>query len=159
MSRGVFFLFLFCATYLRADLLISFYSCDSGIVDCSSFPAHYYGDFGLSGHPPINVYMPSDAYQVTVTESNIHGQVIGYISSVYLPGNGAIFGANGAAVMLPDQGDEFNAPVDINNNGVFLFNVLNGGRLSEAYISFGSAGMQPLRNYLDEPALLGQLGA
>lgn len=54
-----------------------FYSCDSGVVDCSTFQPHYYGDFGMTD-PPVVIGLPSGDYfgKSTVIASNVLGEVI-----------------------------------------------------------------------------------
>src|SRR5690242_19298231 len=61
----------------RADGWNYFYTCGSGIVDCSDFPKHYYGDFGYNGFHEFGD--PATVFDVDfqVVASNDAGQVVG----------------------------------------------------------------------------------
>jgi len=51
-----------------------FYSCDSGVVDCTAFPRHWYGDYGMNGIAPDSEY---PGFQFHATASNVRGEAIG----------------------------------------------------------------------------------
>ncbi len=150
---------LLLAAPAQADTFNFFYPCASGVVDCSAFPKHNYGEFEMTGP---NLPLSSDPgitggknYNTAVTESNIHGQVLGIMWTVY-SGAYAFTGIGG--IIHPELStngvDGRFAPVDINNNGMYAINIQGGSNGS--YVVVGHDNLTAL---LDGPALAAQLGA
>jgi hypothetical protein len=124
-----------------ADEYRYFYPCDSGVVDCGSFQKHWYGDFGLAGASVNLDPFGSGPGSYYPSASNVLGETIGNITwpfQIPVPGYGVSGGQpfciplDGACVIDIDGV----APVDINNNGTFLFTGLNDPFFN--LIGFGS---------------------
>jgi hypothetical protein len=66
-----------------------FYPCSSGVVDCSSFSKHWYGDFGLTGVTPVELQsLLGPTSTGAIISSNARGQVVGNISDARLFNDG-----------------------------------------------------------------------
>jgi len=117
-----------------------FYTCESGVVDCSGFGMHGGGGWsnGLPsiGFPELALSFGLNGY-LQVTAANSRGEAIGTIYGGSLVGSGlaGYAGLDGQSYCLRYCG-EYTYPVDINNNGLFLFNSAGSGF---AQIGFGSA--------------------
>jgi len=107
-----------------------FYLCGSGVVDCTDFSKHEYGDFGLAG-APVSLGIYGTAHFEPVA-SNILGEVIGNVSvpESALPAEPVAYGVNGTISCIPGAGfcdtDEDQSAVDINNSGLYLINGARG---------------------------------
>ncbi len=139
-----------------ADEYNFFYSCDSGIVNCADFPKHYNGDFGMNGQPPLGFdqgVTGGESYSAVVTESNIHGEVIGDLGT--FNGNYGFYGFGGT--IYPDLGtqgvDGLFLPVDINDNGTYLYDI----QLASGNAVF--VNHDNLRQLINSPAIAAQFGA
>lgn len=114
-----------------------FYSCDSGVVDCSTFHSHYYGDFGMA-NPPVVIGLPSYIGIASVIASNVLGEVIEDVRES--TGSEEGYGVGGHVYDL-DCCDANVISGDINNEGVYVFGPVNGGGFG---LSIGSDGTRRL---------------
>jgi hypothetical protein len=103
-----------------------FYPCSSGVIDCSSFAPHEYGDYGLTKDipAPIVARYPNETASewFGVTVSNDLGEAVGSVggdglAAEFIPAEGA----NGVVICVgygyggcEDSQTDF---TDINNNG------------------------------------------
>jgi len=113
-----------------------FYPCSSGLVDCSGFPIHHGGtSFGWM-LPDVGIEF-GPATDFSVIASNNQNEFSGTIGTTRplegMPG----YGAAGQVYCIFGGCGEHYIPVDINNNGVYLFN-FNGA--SAVHIGFGAFG-------------------
>jgi hypothetical protein len=141
----------------RGEMFDYFYPCGVGVVNCSQFPKHYYGDFGMTGS---NLPLQGDSTDVTggynygtaVTASNIHGVVIGIMSTFWFP-----LGFTGVNGIINPNRDTYGvdghfSPVDINNNGTYLFNIHGAGGVDNRVI----VGRDNLLSLINGPAIASQ---
>ena len=137
----------------RADYQY-FYPCDLGVMDCDAFPKHDYGDFGMSGGEAA-LMTPAGlrgSYSVNVIASNIRGEVIGLVDLEAGPPN-PVYGSGGTVYMISQIADPIiPGPVDINNNGLYLFNDFGGngrfwrGSMAGRQSTICSIGLPSRRN-------------
>jgi hypothetical protein len=144
-------LVLVAAVAACADMLPTeshFYTCDSGFVDCNAFPKHWYGDYGMAGLFPPEWHGAAPDGHFIPMESNDKGQVVGFAFNG-IPTLGdtvAAYGYGGQVHCIPGLGGtpfdclEGTAPVDINNNGLIVWNQGYGPHLEGQVLSASAGG-------------------
>jgi PEP-CTERM motif len=112
-----------------------FYTCDSGIVNCSDFRRHYYGDFGMTDVQPADWTQPYYA-GTGIMLSNSRGEVLGQAGGFgFEP---PVYGFNGQVYCIYGCPDEPFHAIDINEDGLILLQYFYWPMLARGSATMGS---------------------